>query len=240
MQGSPAPDGNLTLLYDSLIISDSEAFDIVSINVDPVSEDILAYNQYGECKNISLLLSNSKKLYLQKTDAKYTIPALYDIEQTIKDYYKENDIICIVSRRKDYVKNPKVKTNYSSIHNSAFNEDYGYTLEAQIRDLKMEDDCKNENTSTGHDKYKLQKLERLQKNPILSHILKNNKLAFDSSTSTLIKILDNVNVEITEILAKYLLITKMKNGKSVSYQPTIDKSFEHTFEHSIIYCNIWF
>lgn len=225
-------DGNLTLLYDSLLINDSDYFDIVSIDVDPISNDILIYNQYGECKDLTLLLSNNKTLKLQKTDEEYTKPILYDILDIIENYYRENGISSILSRFKDYIKNPKHDTNYMSLHNSAFSELFGYTIEAQIRDLKMEDDCKNEDTSTGHDKYKQNKMKKLLENPILSIILKKDELAFDSSTSTLVKKLDNPDVELSEILSKYILITKIGNGESISYHPSIDKAFEHTFEHS--------
>lgn len=225
-------NGNLTLLYDSLVVNDNEHFDIVSIKSDPITNDTLVYNQFGECKDLSLLLSSNKSLKLRKTDEEYTIPALYDISNITKDYYENNDIISIASRFKDYIKNPKTGTNYKSLHDSAFHKLLGCTIEAQIRDQKMEADCKNENTSTGHDQYKQNKMKRLLDNFILSKILKNNPLAFDSSTPTLLKILDNPHIELSEILSKYLLITKMRNGKSVSYQPTIDKSFEHAFEHS--------
>lgn len=231
------PDGKLTLLHDSLVINDTkhpEHFDIISLSVDPISNDILAYNQSGECRNLTLLLNSFEKTQLRKTDEEYTIPAIYSITNIIQDYYDNNNIIDITSRSKDYIKNPKQKTGYRSIHKSSFDELFGYTMEAQIRDLKMEDECKDESTSTGHDQYKQDKLKNLLENPILAPIVKRNPLAFDSSTFTLIKILDDPNVELSELLAKYILVTKMKNGISVSYQPSIDKVFEHTFEFSDI------
>ena len=225
-----SPDGKLTMLQDSIVIDDKEHFDICSISVHPVSDQIPITNQYGESKNLSLLLNNHK-LSLRKTDEEYTIPAIYDIYDIIKKYYSENDIKKIESRFKDYIKNPK-DSGYMSIHDSSFNEIYGYTMEAQIRDLKMEDDCKDESSSTGHDQYKIVTAKKLLDNPILANILKNDSLAFDSSTSTLIKKLDNPDVEISELLGKYLLVTKMNNGTSVSYQPNIATAFEHTFKYS--------
>ena len=168
---------------------------------------------------------------MRKTDEEYTIPAIYDVYDIIKKYYSENDIIKIESRFKDYIENPK-NTGYMSIHDSSFNEIYGYTMEAQIRDLKMEDDCKNESSSTGHDQYKIAKSQKSMENPILSDIIKYDSLAFDSSTSTLIKKMDNPNIEISDLLGKYLLVTRIHNGNSISYQPNIATIFEHTFGYT--------
>lgn len=225
-----SPDGKLTMLQDSIVIDNKEHFDICSININPVNNQILMTNQYGESKNLSLLLNNHK-LNLRKTDEEYTIPAIYDVYDIIKKYYSENDIIKIESRFKDYIENPK-NTGYMSIHDSSFNEIYGYTMEAQIRDLKMEDDCKNESSSTGHDQYKIAKSQKSMENPILSDIIKYDSLAFDSSTSTLIKKMDNPNIEISDLLGKYLLVTRIHNGNSISYQPNIATIFEHTFGYT--------
>lgn len=230
-------DGNLTLLYDSIVIDsehkrNNEIFDILSITIDPNTNDIIVHNQYGESKNLSLLLTKNIKLKLKKSDDEYTKPALYDILNLIESYYKDNKIVSILSRFKDYVKFPKSFTNYMSIHISAFHKLFGYTIESQIRTQKMENDAKNENSEQGHDKYKESKLKRYMKNPILCRILKSNPLAFDSTTPTLLKILDNKNIELSELLPTYLLFTKVHNGSSACYQAPIDKSFEHTFQHT--------
>ena len=224
-------DGMMTLLEDSLIINKKDFFDISSITTLPTNGDILVSNPYGESKNLSLLLNNGT-IKLRKVDSEYTIPAIYDISSIINDYYDDNDITQIYSRFKDYIKKPKPDTDYQSLHMSSFNKLYGFTIEAQVRNLDMEDDCKNESTSSGHDQYKKEKSKNLYKNPILNAILKQDELAFDSSTQTLLKLLDSPDIELSEILGKYILITTTVNGVSASYQPTINTVFEHTFEHS--------
>lgn len=228
-------DGNLTLLYDSIVIDSEhkrnrEVFDIISISTNPDTNDIIVHNQYGESKNLRLLLT--KNIKLKKSDDEYTKPALYDILNLIESYYRDNKIVSISSRFKDYVKLPKPFTNYMSIHISAFNKLFGYTIESQIRTQKMEDDAKNEDSALGHDKYKENKLEKYKKNSILSEILEANPLSFDSSTPTLLKILDNKNIELSELLPTYLLFTKVHNGSSACYQSAIDKAFDHTFQHT--------
>lgn len=226
------PDGTLTLLQDSIILNDGSEFDIKSIKYDSTNDSIFCYNQYGECKNLSLLLLKNKSARLRKYDESTIQKAAYDIFDIIQDFYKKNEITSIQSRFKDYIQNPKPDTGYMSIHDSSFDETYGYTMETQIRSLLNEDESKNEDNPTGHDMYKKAKSESFKSNPILASILEKDDLAFDSSTSTLMKILENPHVELTDVLGKYIIVTTMKNGNSVSYQPSIDTVFHHTFEHS--------
>lgn len=219
-------DGNLTLLCDSLVLDDNSVLDIVDIHVNPRTTSIMITDSNGEQRNLSRLLQK-ETVKLQKHDEETSIEAVYDIYDIIQEYYNTHNIQSIKSRYKDYIANRK-PSGYGSIHDSAFNKTYGYSLESQSRTLKMEDDCKDESSAIGHDAYKEEKFKKLYKNKILHKILEKDSLAFDSSTSTLMKMLENPNVELSELLGKYILTTSM-NGVSVSYQPTIDVIFEHTF-----------
>ena len=250
------PDGRITLLQDAIIINDDkEYFDVVSAQSNPFG-DVLLYNQYGESKNLTLLL-NTKDVKLRKTDSQYTVPALYPIRDTMYEFYNNNDITRIWNRSKDYVASPKKDTNYQSIHDSFFSELFGYSLETQIRDLEMERKCQNpalkkeegkdeeskvqsKNTfspSASHDQYKKDKMKEWYKNPILRTVLEKDPQAFDSSTEVLEESLYNPNVELPDLLGKYILVTKLANGESKSFIPNIQHVFEHTFanEHNSIH-----
>ena len=125
-----------------------------------------------------------------------------------------------------------------------FQKRNGFSLESQIRDLAMELQCENpiidtENDEsnkegnfsplTTHDKYKKDKMKKWYENPILRHILEQDEYAFDSSTEVLEESLYNPNVELSSLLGKYIFVTKVANGKSKPYIPTINEIFEHTF-----------
>lgn len=224
-------NGNLTLLGDSFVCGDNSHLNIMDIKLNPTTDSILITDSNGEVRNVSSLLEKGS-LKLRKYDEESLVKEVYDIDNIIQDYYKNHDIHSIKSRRKDYIAEPKPETQYMSIHDSAIHKEYGYTQEAQNRTLEMEDDAKDESTSLGHDFYKQAKLEKYRKNKILAKILSKNPNAFDSSTPTLMELLENNNVELPEILGKYILTTTMSNGISTSYQPSIDIVFNHTFHNA--------
>ncbi len=169
---------------------------------------------------------------MRKHDEDTIIKELYNIYGIIQEYYTSHNLKSIASRYKDYIQNPKEKTEYMSIHDSSFNEIYGYTMEGQIRSIKMEDDSKNESSNVGHDFFKKEKINDFRKNSILAKILEQDITAFDSSTPTLMKILENRNVELSDILGKYILTTTTSDNKSISYQPPINVVFEHIFKNA--------
>ena len=229
-------DGRIILLQDSIVIDDKEHFDIVSIKSDSLTGDVLLYNQYGESKNLGLLLNSSENIKLRKTDEKYTNPCLYQIRDAINDYSDKNDIIRIEKRFKDYVKNPKQHSNYKSLHDS-FYALIGYSSETQIRDLNAHERTQTpktvaelENSSAcNHDQYKKDKMKKWDSNPIMHNILDKNPQAFDSSTEVLSELLYEPNVELTDLLGKYILVTKFSDGTSKAFIPEINYIFEHTF-----------
>lgn len=224
-------NGNVTLLNDSFIFNDTSHLNIIDIKINPTNHSFFITDSNGEVRNISSLLEKGN-LKLKKCDEEALIKEVYDIYAIIQDFYKTHEIQSIQSRQKDYIANPKPITEYMSIHDSAIHTKYGYTLEGQDRTLKMDDDSKDESTRTGHDVYKKSKREDFLHYKILQKVLSQNPNAFDSSISTLMKILENGNVELSEILGKYILTTTMSNGVATSYQPPIDIVFKHIFHNT--------
>lgn len=224
-------NGNLFLLCDSFIRENNSPLNIIDIKFNPVNNSVFVIDSNGESRNLTSLLQR-ETLSLRKFDENSLIKELYEIDLTIQEYYKTHKIQSILSRRKDYIEKPKPDTHYQSIHDSCFHKDYGYTMEAQERTLDMEEKGKDENTRIGHDVYKQKKLEKYSNNIILKQIIEKDNSAFDSSTPTLMKILEDKNVELSELLGKYILTTSMTNGVSMSFQPTIDVIFDHTFSHT--------
>lgn len=112
------PNGEITLLQDALIINNSEYFNIVSAERNAFG-DILLHNEFGESKNLNLLLNTDKNINLRKVDRNYTNKyALYPIRKSMREFYDNNYITWISSRSKDYVKNPKEDSKYQSLHDS--------------------------------------------------------------------------------------------------------------------------
>lgn len=224
-------NGLATLLGDSLMLTSGESLDIISIEQNQKNNSIYITDSNGDYRNLSALLAKGK-VKLRKHDEDTIIKELYNIYGIIQEYYTSHNLKSIASRYKDYIQNPKEKTEYMSIHDSSFNEIYGYTMEGQIRSIKMEDDSKNESSNVGHDFFKKEKINDFRKNSILAKILEQDITAFDSSTPTLMKILENRNVELSDILGKYILTTTTSDNKSISYQPPINVVFEHIFKNA--------
>lgn len=222
-------NGNLTLLRDSIIsINGNSHLNILDIHFNPKNNSVFVTNSEGEVRNLSSLLQKDN-FVLRKHDEDSLIQAVYKTNLARKEFYENNNIQSIKSRYKDYIKSPKPETEYMSIHDSAIDKKHGgYAIEAQSRTLEMEDSCKDETTRVGHDVYKKEKERKYSQNKILARILATDPTAFDTSSSTLMKILEDDNVELSEILGKYILVTLI-DGKVESFQPTIDMVFEHTF-----------
>ena len=227
-------NGNLTLLRDSFILADNSHLDIVDIKFNSTNNSVLITSSDGEIRNVSSLLQRSD-IKLRKHDEAPLIKEAYTIDCLRQDYYKNHHFQSIKSRRKDYIANPKPETNYMSIHDSAIHTEYGYTQEGQIRTLEMEDIGKDETTRVGHDAYKREKNKKFLENTILAKILFKDPNAFDSSTPTLMEILEKGDAELPEILGKYILTTTISEDTSISYQPPIDIIFNHTFHNANIF-----
>ncbi len=250
---SKTSSGEITLLQDSLIINDDEQLDILSTSIDGSTGDILItthpskqskyFENNNNIINLSKLLRNKNNIKLKKVDNKYTEQALYDIQNAMYEYYDEIGITRIWKRSKDYVKSPKKISNYKSLHDSFFYEEFGYSLETQIRDLEMEKNCVNKidttlfDTSfmTAHDNYKKEKVRKWSQNPILHDILEKDPDAFDSSTEILEKLLYNSNVGLPDLLGKYILVAKFHGNVVDSFTPKIHTIFEHTFQNPKAY-----
>lgn len=227
-------NGNFTLLRDSFVLADNSILDIIDIKFNPINNSILITDSNGEVRNLSLLLQSSK-IKLRKHDEDPLIKEIYTIERLRQDYYDTYNIQSIKSRHKDYIANPRPETKYMSIHDSAIHKNYGYTQEGQLRTLQMEDSGKDETTRVGHDAYKKEKNKRFKENKILAKILSSDPKAFDSSSPTLMELVKKREVELPEILGKYILTTTVAEGTSVSYQPSIDVIFDHTFHNAYVH-----
>ena len=245
------PDGKVTLLQDLLVINEQEQFDILSTYTDSETGDIMIVthqsiepnnNKYCEDNtniiNLSKLLRNGVNLKLKKFDRKYTEKALYDIRDAMYEYYDEIGVTRIWTRSKDYVKEPKEKSHYQSLHDSYFYEELGYSLETQIRDLEMEKNCENKSDTasqkkplaTSHDSYKKDKMKKWLSNSILKHILSKDPKAFDSSTEVLEELLYNPNVSLSDLLGKYIITAKLSQNRIEPFVPLMSTIFEHTFQ----------
>ena len=223
-------NGNITLLGDSIILpKTNECLDISSITFNTSKNAFFITDTNGESRNLSKLLADGN-LKLRKYDEKTIIDSVYKINDIIENYYSHNNFRTIKCRSKDYIASPKPITEYMSLHKSALNKEDLYTLESQIRSLKMEDEAKDESTIRGHDAYKIAKFQKYKDNEILSKILSDDETAFDSSTLTLIKVLENPQVDLSDILGKYLMITTTEKGIITDYSPDDDIIFEHIFE----------
>lgn len=228
-------NGNITLLTDALIIENERSpLDIVDIQLNPTNNCIFITDSKGDVRNLSALLEE-RSITLRKYDEKSLIEEVYNISDTKQTFYEENNLQFIWSRYKNYIETPKEKTGYMSLHDSAVNKLYGYTIEGQSRTLEMEDHCKDESVRVGHDAYKREKAKLHSNNKFLAKILAIDPNAFDSSTPVLMDILENRNVELTDLLGKYILTTTMNNGSVKSWQPPIDVVFEHTFQNATSY-----
>lgn len=227
-------NGNLTLLRDSFVLGDNSVLDIMDVKFNSTNNSILITDSNGEVRNLSHLLQNSK-IKLRKHDEDPLIKEVYTIDCLRQDYYDNHNIQSIHSRHKDYIANPRPETQYMSIHDSAIHKNYGYTQEGQLRTLEMEDSGKDETTRVGHDAYKKEKNKKFKENKILAKILSADPEAFDSSTPTLMELVKKGEVELPEILGKYILTTTISEGTSVSYQPSIDVIFNHTFHNAYVH-----
>ena len=224
-------NGCYTFLRDAFVLSDGTHLDIDSIYYSP------EYNSYffesnGERKNLSALINNSS-IQLKKHDPQTCIEYAKKIDKIDLDFKKEFNYMPIEERRKNYIDNPKADSNYQSIHNSFHNIDYNFIIENQIRTDEMEEASKMENSSTGHDEYKRNKMrKKMIKRPILYEIQKIDSTAFDSSASATMVLLSRnfSQIELYEVLPKYILIAPMGNFIS-SYVPKQDVVFNHFFAH---------
>ena len=223
-------NGNLILLYDSLILDDNTSLDIIDIKLNPQDNTIYVTDSNGDIRNLNNLLAKSS-LKLSKYDDQYLIPDLYDSFNITQDFFVKNHICPIKSRYKDYIASPKSETFYRSIHSSVFHQNYGFTAEGQFRTQEMEDKAKDESTRGGHDAYKQSKSKEISDNLILSKILAEDPLAFDSSSPTLMKLIEDNNVDLSELLGRYLLTTTVSDGTSITYEAPINVIFEHTFHN---------
>lgn len=225
-------NGNITLLGDSIVLSKTnELLDISSITFNKGKNAFFVTDINGESRNLSKLLEKGT-LKLRKYDEETIINSIYEVNNIIKNFYSRNNFRTIKCKSKDYIANPKPITEYMSIHESALNQEDMYTLESQIRSLKMEDEAKDESTIRGHDAYKISKLKKYQNNEILSKILSKDETAFDSSSLSLMKVLENPEVDLSDVIGKYLLITTTENGIITDFSPDDDFIFEHLFENS--------
>lgn len=253
---SKTADDKITLFQDILVINDEEQFDIVSTYTDAETGDTMVIthqtkdaspNKYCENNtniiNLTKLLQNGTNVKLKKFDSPYTEQALYDIRDTMYQYYDQIGVTRIWTRSKDYVNSPKNDSKYKSLHDSYFYEEIGYSLETQIRNLEMERDCENKpninpaNTTlaTSHDVYKKEKMKKWYKNPILRPILEKNPEAFDSSTEVLEKLLYDPDVALPDLLGKYIITAKVAKNRVESFVAKIFQVFEHTFQNPKAY-----
>lgn len=165
-------DGNITMLGDSFVLPNGKVVDISNISYFYNFEN---NSSYIKANDKTIQLSNFNKdhsLKIRKYDEASLINATQEIDSYSCEFHKDSSFISFPFRRKDYITHPK-PTGYQSIHNSFIQPDFGYTIESQVKTLFMEDNAKNEHTSTGHDEYKKRKLElKKESNHFISNILK--------------------------------------------------------------------
>ena len=210
-------NGNLTLLMDSFVLNDSSLLDIVDINVNPNNNCIFVTDSNGETRNISSLLERGN-LRLRKHDEESLIKEVYSIRDLMMNFLSNEKFQLLNTRSKNYIDKPKLESLYMALHDSFYSMLYGYSIEGQYKTLRMDDAIQD----TGHDAYKKSKLESYLKNKILAKILSKDITAFDSSTPTLMKVLEDENVNLTEILGKNIFITLAKDNNT---RETISKDF---------------
>ena len=224
-------NGNLTLLGDSFLLQDGSFLNIVDMKVNPDTNCIFITDSNGETRNISSLLEN-KSLTLRKHDEESLIKEVHNIRNLMICFLDEKKFQLLNNKSKNYINMPKLESLYMALHDSFYNMMFGYSIEGQYKTLRMDDAIQN----TAHDAYKKSKLKEFLQNKILAKILSKDPTAFDSSTPTLMKILEDENVNLTEILGKNIFITLTKNnssGKTISqdYLLPIELLFFQTFHN---------
>lgn len=222
--------GNITFLRDSFIIGEKA----LAINSIYFSEEDNAYffESNGERRNLSELLNNYS-IQLQKNDSQTCIEYTEKVDKIELDFFQKNSYKIIAPKRKNYIRCPKAASNYQSIHTSFLNTKYGFYIESQTRTFEMEDDAKSEELNTGHDKYKKDKLKiKMARISSLKEIKSKDKTAFDSSASTIMKLLSSnpSSIELSEVLPSYILITPFADGVH-AYKPDNNTIFYHFFEN---------
>ncbi len=223
-------NGNLTLLGDSLILKNGTFLNISSIRKNTKTGNIYVEDINGKIINLSLL-SKDTSIVLRKYDETTIIKNLYSISDTTESYYEIQDIVPIPSKSKDYIKSPKDYSHYMALHKSYIDKISNLAFELQDESMSMYTSSKTNSPVEGHDTFKKSKLEKHKNNPILAKILERDPYAFDTSTQALKILINNPSVEMSEVLGKYI-VTLTINNETVTYQPTIDEIFKHTFHTS--------
>ena len=224
-------DGNYTLLRDAFVLSDGTHLDITSIYYSPEYESYF-FESNGERKNLSSLI-NGSSIKLKKHDSQTCIEYAKKIDTVDLEFQKKYNYMPMEERRKNYIDYPKPNSGYQSIHNSFYNFVYNFIIENQVRTNEMEEASKMENSKTGHDEYKKDKmLKKTARRPILGIIKKSDPTAFDSSASTTMVLLSKnfSQIELYEVLPKYILVAPIGDYIS-SYVPNQDVVFNHFFAH---------
>lgn len=224
-------EGNYTFLRDAFVLSDGTHLDITSIYYSPEYESYF-FESNGERKNLSSLI-NSSSIQLKKHDSKTCIEYAKKIDTIDLEFQKKYNYMPIKDRRKNYIDSPKPNSGYQSIHNSFYNFVYNFIIENQVRTKEMEEASKMENSKTGHDEYKKDKMhKKISKRPILDKVKKSDPTAFDSSASTIMVLLSKnfSQIELYEVLPKYILVTPIGDDIS-SFVPNQDVVFNHFFSN---------
>ncbi len=226
-------NGMLTLLQDSISFKNGLSLPVESITYDKNMNCYFLITPQGERINLTNRLAK-ENLILKKFDELTCESAIHDIRRHIEKFYQQNSFYSFLNRRKNYIKNPKMNKNqevyYKAFHDSAENTLYKYMIEGQLRSFLNKLLYSDESTDMGHNFYKQREAEKRKNNPILAKILEENPLSFDSSTPTLMRLLeDNPDIDIMDLMGSYFVTTTFPNGKSDTYLLEPEMTFMHIF-----------
>lgn len=221
-------DGKVTLLQDAILLQNGDVLPVETITYDEALDSYFLTTLQGERVNLTSRLEK-EQLTLKKYDEETCEEAIKKaIRPAIKFFEQENDFRII--KEKDYIKNPKIDEQtgtetYKALHACLMNFTYNYKMEGQMRTFLAHLLYDND-----HDDHKQNKVNNQKQNPILAKIYDANPLALDSSTSNLMRLLeDNPDIDIMDLMGTYFFTTTFSNNTSYTYLLEPEMAFMHIF-----------
>ncbi len=221
-------DGKVTLLQDAILLQNGDVLPVESITYDQDLNSYFLTTLQGERVNLTNRLEK-EQLTLKKYDEKTCEESIINvIRPVIKLFEQDNNFRTI--KEKDYIKNPKLDKDtgvesYKALHACLMNLTYNYKMEGQMRTFLA-----HILYDYDHDDHKQNKVNNQKQNPILAKIYDANPLALDSSTSTLMDLLEaNPDIDIMDLMGTYFFTTTFSDNTSYTYLLEPEMAFMHIF-----------